>query len=100
MNKISEENVKKVIAEVKHPSIDCSLVDLGIVKEVSVKGNKVTIIEAFPFPNIPIRDHLVNSVKNPIEKLGAEVEVKIKVMNQGEVERFLAMEQENWKGGM
>jgi metal-sulfur cluster biosynthetic enzyme len=76
------------------------LVDLGIVKKVYVKDSKVMLIMAFPFPNIPIADHLVNSVREPIEELGAEVEVKITVMNQEELERFLAMEQESWKGGM
>jgi len=42
----------------------------------------------------------VNSVREPIEKLGAEVEVEITVMDQGELERFLAMEQEGWKGSI
>jgi len=97
---ISKEDVQNAIAQIKHPAIDSTLVDLGIVKEVSVKENKVTIVMAFPFPNIPIKDHLVNSVKNPIENLGAEVEVKITVMSQDELEKFLAMEQRYWKGGM
>ena len=100
VKKISEEDVQDAIAQVKHPAIDRTLVDLGIVKEVSVKDNKVMIIIAFPFPNIPIGDFLVNSVREPIEKLGAEVEAKLTVMDQGEVERFLAIEQESWKGNM
>jgi len=97
---ISEKDVKDIIAQVKHPAIDRTLVDLGIVKEVSIKDNKVTIILAFPFQNIPIGDYLINSVKKPIENLGVEVEIKLTVMDQGELERFLVMEQESWKGGM
>ena len=42
----------------------------------------------------------MNSVREPMEKLGAEVEVEIEVMNPEELERFLAVEQENWKRGM
>ena len=97
---ISEEDVQDAIAKVKHPAIDRTLVDLGIVKHVSVKENKVTIIMAFPFPNIPIGNHLVNSVREPIERLGAEVEVKLTVMDQEQLGRFLAMEQQSWKGGI
>jgi len=97
---ISEENVRSVLAQVKHPAIDNTLLDLGIVKEISVNASKVTIIMAFPFPNIPIRDYLVNSVREPIEKLGAEVEVNITVMEKEELEKFLAMEQKGWKGNM
>jgi metal-sulfur cluster biosynthetic enzyme len=97
---ISEEDVQGAIAQVKHPAIDRTLLDLGIVKKIFIKDNKVTIIMAFPFPGIPIGDYLVNSVREPIEKLGAEVEVEITVMDKEELEKFLAMEQEGWKGSM
>ena len=91
---ILEEDVRKALGQIKHPVIDHTLLDLGIVKKISTKENKDTIIMAFPFPNITIGDYLVNSVREPIEKVGAEVEVEITVMNQEELERFLAMKQE------
>mgnify|MGYP001154201293 CR=1 FL=1 len=97
-NNISEEKVREALAEVKHPAIDRTLIDLGIVKDIAVENNKSTITLAFPFPNIPIADHLINSVRAPLEKLGVEVEVKTTVMNQEEVQAFLKMEQEGWIG--
>lgn len=97
---ISERDVQNVIAQVKHPAIDRTLVDLRIVKEIVLKDNKVTITMAFPFPNVPIEDYLVNSIREPVEELGAEVEIKITVMNQQELENFLAMEREGWIGGI
>jgi metal-sulfur cluster biosynthetic enzyme len=75
------------------------LLDLGIVKSVDTENGKATIMLAFPFPNIPIKDHLINSVREPIEKLGVEVEMRVTAMSQEEIERFLAMEQRAWKGG-
>jgi len=95
--RISEEDIQKVVAQVKHPAIDYTLLDLGIVKTITVEGNKVAVTFAFPFPNIPIKDRLVNSIREPIEELGAEVEVKITEMNQEELQKFLTMEQEAWK---
>jgi metal-sulfur cluster biosynthetic enzyme len=97
VKKISEEDVQKAVAQVKHPAIDYTLLDLGIVKDITVEGNKVTATFAFPFPNIPIKDQLINSIREPIEELGAEVEVKITEMNQEELQKFLTMEQEAWK---
>ncbi len=97
---ISEETVRDALGTVKHPAIDRTLVELGIVKDVSVSGNKVGIVMAFPFANIPIGDFLVSSVKEPLEKLGAEVEVRVTVMDEGERQRFLDLEREGWKGGM
>jgi ATP-binding protein involved in chromosome partitioning len=98
-NTISEQDVRKVLALVKHPMIDRSLLDLGIIKEIRVESDKIEITLAFPFPNIPIEDHLIDSVREPITKLGAEVELRLTVMNQEELQKFLAMEQEAWKGG-
>ena len=98
--KISEEDVRKILADVKHPAIDYTLLELGIVRDMNIENGKATIILAFPFPNIPIKDYLINSVREPIEKLGVEVEMKATMMNQEELQRFLAMEQNAWKGGI
>jgi len=98
MISISEEELERVIGQVKHPAIDRTLVELGIVKDKTLEGNKVVLTFAFPFPNIPIKDYLVTSVKRPLEELGFEVEVKTTVMNQEELQKFLALEQESWKG--
>ena len=97
----SEEDIRQVVAEIKHPAIDRTLVDLGVVKEITVNGNKVLVTMALPFPGIPtqVRDYLVNSVVEQIKKLDVEVEVDLTIMNQEELQAFLAMEQESWKGG-
>jgi len=97
---ISEKEIRKAIAGIKHPAIDHTLLELGIIKTISIESCKATIILAFPFPNIPVKDHLINIVREPIEKLGVEVEMKATVMNQEELQRFLAMEQDAWKGGI
>jgi ATP-binding protein involved in chromosome partitioning len=97
---ILEEDVREKLGQIQHPAINSTLIDLGIIKEISTKENKVTIVIAFPFPNIPIGDYFVNSVREAIEKLGAKPEIKITIMNQEEQKKFLAMEQENWKENM
>jgi metal-sulfur cluster biosynthetic enzyme len=96
---ISEEDVHNVLAWVNHPMIDRSLLDLGIIKHIAVEQRKVKVTLAFPFPNIPIKDHIIHSVREPIQKLGAEIELKLSIMNHEELQKFLAMEQEAWKGG-
>ena len=96
---ITEEDIRKAIAGIKHPAIDYTLLELGIVRDMNIENGKATIILAFPFPNIPIKDHLINRVREPVEKLGVEVEMEVTVMNQEELQRFLAMERDAWKGG-
>ncbi|MCW3137002.1 MAG: iron-sulfur cluster assembly protein [Methanophagales archaeon] len=96
MGEISEEKVRNAVAQVKHPAIDRTLMELGILKDITVEGDKVIITLAFPFPGIPIRELLVESVREPVEEMGAKVEVKTTVMTAEELQAFLAMEQEAW----
>jgi metal-sulfur cluster biosynthetic enzyme len=95
-----EEDVRNVVVEIKHPAIDRTLLDLGIVKDIAIEESTVTVTFAFPFPTIPaqIREYMVNTVVEPIKKLGAEVKTELTVMNPEELQAFLAMEQESWKG--
>lgn len=95
---ISIEDVRKAIGEVRHPAIDQSLVNLGMARDIAVEGNQVTVTMALPFPNIPIKDMLIRSITEPVEKLGAHVEVNVTVMSQEERQKFLALEQEYWTG--
>jgi ATP-binding protein involved in chromosome partitioning len=96
---ISEEDVRRVLAYVNHPMIDRSLLELGIIKQIAVEQRKVKVTLAFPFPNIPIKDHIIHSVREPLQTLGAEIELELTAMNHDELQKFLAMEQEAWKGG-
>ena len=96
---ISERKIHKVISEIKHSAIDCTLVDLGIIKDVEINGKKVTVTLAFPFADIPIKEYLIMSVVVPLERMGLKVEVKTTVMNEEESRRFLDMEIQFWKGG-
>jgi len=96
MNDISEEKVRNAVAQVKHPAIDRTLMELGILKDITVEGDTVFVTLAFPFPGIPIRELLIESVRKPVEELGAKVEVKTTVMTAEELQAFLAMEQEAW----
>ena len=97
---ISEEEVRLALGNVKHPAIDCTLLELGIIKNIIIKNNKVIVTFAFPFVGIPIKEFLVNSVRELIAKLGVNVEVKETIMTDEERENFLKLEGEHWSGGL
>ena len=96
--KISEDTVKNALKEIKHPAVDSTLFELGIIKDVKVENNKAVITLAFPFENIPIKEQLINLVKEPLVKLSIDTEIKITTMDEEELQRFLTAEQSHWKG--
>jgi len=97
---ISEEAICQAIGQVMHPEINRALVELGMVKDIALKDDEVTLTLVLPFLGIPVsvKDYLVNSLRRAVTKLGVELEIRIAEMNQEERLAFLAMEQESWKG--
>jgi metal-sulfur cluster biosynthetic enzyme len=96
----SDNDIREAVAAVKHPAINCSLVELGIVRSLAVSGDTVRVTMAFPFPEVPIKQLLIDSVTQPIQRLGLRAEVRSTVMDESERQRFLALEKQNWKGGV
>ena len=94
----TKEDVIKAISNVNHPAINFSLLELGIVNDVEVIGDKAKVVFAFPFPNIPIAEMLINSISQPIKSLGLDFEYSIKNMTEEEKSKFIQMEAQAWKG--
>lgn len=94
----SVENVRQAIEKVMHPAIDRSLIDLGMIRDIDLKGINASLTLVIPFPGIPILSFLENRLKESVSKIGITLEIKIENMNQDEIQRFLAMEKEAWKG--
>ena len=99
-NNVSVETIKELMNQVMHPAINSSLPELGIVKDVRMENGKAIVTMALPFPNIPIIDQLVTSIAEPIQKLGVDLAIEQVLMTPEEVQHFLKVEQENWKGGV
>jgi len=100
LENISEEDVHQAVGQVVHPEISRTLVELGMVRDIALKDAEVTLTLVLPFLGIPasIKDYLMNSLRQAVMRLGANVEIRIAEMNEEERLAFLAMEQEGWKG--
>jgi ATP-binding protein involved in chromosome partitioning len=94
----SVEDVTQAIANVMHPAIDRSLIDLGMIRDIALTGNTASLSLLLPFPGIPILSFLEKSLKESVIPLGVDLEIKIEEMNQEEIQNFLTMEKEAWKG--
>ena len=98
MDSIKKEQLMETISMIKHPAIDLSLLELGLVKDIKTEENKVSAVFAFPFPNIPIAEQLINSIANPVKNLGYEFSHEIVIMTEDEKQTFLKLEASAWKG--
>ena len=77
---MSREEILAILEEVKHPAKgDQSLVALGMVKEVEIQGNAVTVTLAFPKHRDPLAEYLIGSARAALNRHlpeGLKAEVK------------------------
>ena len=103
---MTDKNISKRIIEslekVEHPSISATLLELGMLRnmELTPEG-KVSLIMVLPFPNIPenVKNFMINDLANAAQNAGGKLEkVDLAVMNDEERQKFLSIEQQNWRG--
>ena len=94
-NQRTKETIKKELSKIIHPEINCSLVELGMIKDIKV-NRKVLITLNLPFLEVPIKDDLINLIKNTIKKIDKEkvTEVNVIEMNEKERKKFMRLAQE------
>jgi metal-sulfur cluster biosynthetic enzyme len=95
-----KEKILEALNSVKHPAINLSLIDLGILQNIKIEDNKVKATLAWPFDLVPpaIKQMIVNSIENAIKPYGLTFEYDERLMNEDEKQRFLKLEHDNWKG--
>ncbi|MBE9482098.1 MAG: DUF59 domain-containing protein [Chloroflexi bacterium] len=103
MNKgASEQDMRQALAQVRHPEIACTLVELGMLKDITVGSNKVTLTLVLPFMGIPIqvKDYLTDSLRQALANVETSLEVEMNMAEMSEKERtkFLEMAREGWLG--
>ncbi|MCM1501781.1 MAG: Mrp/NBP35 family ATP-binding protein [Bacteroidales bacterium] len=78
---MTKENIIKALKEVQHPAKgDRNVVDLGMVENIAIEGNKVTVTLAFPKHRDPLAEYLIGSSKASLIRNVPGVEVEIQTV--------------------
>ncbi|MCK4552723.1 DUF59 domain-containing protein [Candidatus Pacearchaeota archaeon] len=86
---ITIEKIRKVLKKAIHPELNKSLIELGMIRNIKIEKNKIIIVLVLPFLHVPIREQLVEIIKQAIKK-SCDIlpKIKIKEMNQKEKKKF------------
>lgn len=90
------DKVQELLATVKHPEINNSLVELGMIGEVTGDEHQVVVELKLPVPGIPIEGLLVSLISNTLKETVEEVQVQTSLMSPEEKARFLTLAEQNW----
>ena len=97
---VSTDNVESTIADVTHPEIDATLLELGMIDDVRTEGEEVTIDVAIPMAGIPdaIKQLLARRLADALDSMDVELTVQFVLMDEETRENFFEMEEDNWSG--
>jgi metal-sulfur cluster biosynthetic enzyme len=78
-NKITKTQVLDALSEVYDPEIPINIVDLGLIYEVKVEGEKINVLMTVTSPHCPMGQFIVSMAEETLKEKfsGAEVEVKL-----------------------
>ncbi|MDI6902527.1 MAG: metal-sulfur cluster assembly factor [Methanocellales archaeon] len=77
MKMVSKDEVEEALKEVMDPELGVSLVDLNLIKDITIEGDVVRIKMTLTSPFCPLSGYIVNQVKEKVESLGVKAEVDL-----------------------
>ena len=85
---VSKSEVFQALSQVRHPEIQSrNLVELGMILEVIVDGSQVLVILALPSLDAPVRQELVDAIRQTVMGLADGLEIEVRVMEMNEAQR-------------
>jgi len=96
---VSKKDIENALSKTVHPEINFSLIELGMIKDIKINGAIISVTLMVPFLEIPIKEDLINLIKDSITNLSENIKIIIKTdeMNEKEKEKFMKLARKGWK---
>lgn len=77
---VTKEEVMETLKEVIDPEIGLSLVEMNLIKDVLIEGDKVKVKMTLTIPGCPLANMIVDSVKEKVESLEGVKEAEVELV--------------------
>lgn len=77
---ITKDQVLQALNEVIDPEIGVSLVEMNLIKDVLIEGDKVKVKMTLTIPGCPLANQLVEDVKRKVESLEGVKEAEVELV--------------------
>ncbi|MEJ2209588.1 MAG: P-loop NTPase, partial [Anaerolineae bacterium] len=88
---IAEKEVLGALRRVMHPEFERDLVELEMIRGVTVDDGRIAVTLALPFIDVPIIDDLVRGVKGAVSRIDPTVPVEVDLVEMSQKERAAFM---------
>jgi metal-sulfur cluster biosynthetic enzyme len=77
---VTKEQVMEALKEVIDPEIGVSLVEMNLIKDVLIEGNKVKVKMTLTIPGCPLANMIVNDVREKVQSLEDVKEAEVELV--------------------
>lgn len=78
-SKVTEESVLEALSKVNDPELNQDLVSLGMIKDVVVEGDNVSLVVELTTPACPLRTQIERDVRQAVEAIPGVKEVDVQM---------------------
>lgn len=79
---VTPETVTEALRDVMDPEIHMNVVDLGLIKEIAVAEDRVSVRMVLTFPGCPLAGYLVNQVRDRVSQVAEGRRVDVQLLNE------------------
>lgn len=94
---ITDADVRRALEGVIDPELNASIVELGMVREVTVEGRDVTVKVALTIAACPLRSQLEKDVESKLRGLPEIGAIRVEMGSMSQEERTELMSKARWK---
>ena len=89
---ISGLEVMEILKSKMHPALNYSLIDVGMIRDIIVEGQEVSLTIVWPTANFPKKEEVHQSILIPLQNLGAKVKIGEILMKDDELSLYRKVE--------
>jgi len=79
---IDEVKIREALKEVMDPEIGMSVIDLNMIKSVTINENEIDVKMVLTTPGCPLMGYLTNEVKEKVESISEGKKVSVSCLNE------------------
>ncbi len=79
---ITPKRVAEALRDVMEPEIHLNVVDLGLIKEIGVADDRVSVRRVLTFPGCPLAGYLVNQVRDWVSQVAEGRHVDVQLLDE------------------
>ena len=80
MNEINKEDIISILKECYDPEIPIDLWNLGLIYNINIKNNDVSIVMSLTTPGCTMGEYMANDIKTKVKKLSNIQNVNVEVV--------------------